>query len=100
MRTSLWVIRVYAFFVIALYPLVLLLSLNETHGPTILSRRARAFRKADPSRRVYAVADIERKGRSQWKVWMEHVGRPAGMLVSEPINQGAAIWISLAYGIV
>ena len=87
------------FFVIAPYPLALLDS-HETHGSTILSRRMQALRKVYLSRKPYAVVVIERKGHSQWKVWMGHVGRPAGVLVSEPINQGAAIWISLAYGIV
>ena len=69
MRNSLWVIRAHGFFVIALYPLVLLNS-HETHGPMILSRRAQALRKVYLSRKAYTVADIERKGNSQRKVWM------------------------------
>lgn len=75
--------------------------MNETHGPTILHRRAQKLRKeSQGKRKVYTIAEIESKGRSQWKVWGGHVTRPAGMLIREPINQGAAIWISLAYGIV
>ncbi|OBZ66361.1 hypothetical protein A0H81_13585 [Grifola frondosa] len=93
--SHIWVLRVFFFFTIVLWPLVLLLP--ETHGPTILAARSKRLRKeGHPD----AWAAHELKHQTTGELFRIHLGRPAKMFVTEPIIQGAAIWTSLAYGIV
>lgn len=93
--SGLWVVRVHFFFAIACWPLVFLLP--ETHGPSILSKRAKRLR-AEGHENARAAHEIHKESRKQ--ILQKHILRPTQMLLYEPINQGAAIWISLAYGIV
>ncbi|TDL20718.1 MFS general substrate transporter [Rickenella mellea] len=92
---GLWVVRMHWFFVLALWPLVLFLP--ETHGPTILKHRAKQMRKGG---KTNAFAAHELHTLTKRQILAGHIGRPTAMLWSEPINQGAAIWISLAYSII
>ncbi|THH19253.1 hypothetical protein EW146_g1874 [Bondarzewia mesenterica] len=123
--SSLWVVRVHFFFALACWPLVFLLP--ETHGPSILAARAQRLRAQGQSQ-ARAAHEVERRSRMQ--IVQKHILRPTRaylssslfcivdrvfssflldggandarieMLLYEPINQGAAIWISLAYGII
>ncbi|KAI1783606.1 MFS general substrate transporter [Ganoderma leucocontextum] len=92
---QLWALRVFFFFTIAVWPLVFLLP--ETHGPTILAARSKKLRSQG---RPNACAAHELKHQSKAELMRIHFGRPAKMFFTEPIIQGAAIWTSLAYGIV
>ncbi|KAI0306294.1 MFS general substrate transporter [Multifurca ochricompacta] len=92
---GLWVVRVHLILSAACWPLVFML--KETHGPTLLRRRARALR-AQGHANAYSHEEIEpSKPRD---IIQNHLLRPAKMFIHEPICQGAGIWISLAYGIV
>ncbi|EJC99613.1 MFS general substrate transporter [Fomitiporia mediterranea MF3/22] len=93
--SELWVLRVYFFFVLSLLPVVWLLP--ETHGPTVLAWRSKKLRKEGM---LNACAAHELKHESKKQVFITNIGRPAAMFLREPIVQGAAIWTSLAYGIV
>ncbi|TFY57840.1 hypothetical protein EVG20_g8380, partial [Dentipellis fragilis] len=93
--SALWVVRVHFFFVVTCWPLVFLLP--ETHGPSILAKRAARLRAGG---RTDARAAHETSDKSKADIIRRHVLRPAQMLLREPINQGAAVWISLAYGII
>lgn len=97
---------------IAAFPLVFLLP--ETYPPIILERRAKKLRdEGKPNAR--AMSEIHSK--TPMQVVQGHVLRPLGekfvfienelvlivylaMIVREPITQGAALWVSLAYGII
>ncbi|KAI0750005.1 major facilitator superfamily domain-containing protein [Daedaleopsis nitida] len=92
---TLWALRVFFFFTIAIWPLVFLLP--ETHGPTILAARSKKLRKEG---RPNARAAHELKQQTKGELLRIHFGRPAKMFLTEPIIQGAAIWTSLSYGIV
>ena len=92
----LWVLRVYFFFAIALLPVVFLLP--ETHGPTVLAARSKRFRKKGDRPNARAAHELKHETKSQ--LLAKHIGRPAAMFLREPIIMGAAIWTSLAYGIV
>jgi hypothetical protein len=100
---------------LACYPLVFMLP--ETHGPTILKRRARALR-AQGHIQAFSHEEIELKPAKFWDVVQNHLMRASSeivyvasddfcradaeteMLIYEPICQGAAIWLGLAYGII
>jgi hypothetical protein len=87
--------------------------LPESHGPTILARRARAMRLRGD---CHAFAQEELEPSTPWDIIRIHLLRPTSelshgtiaclslthtdMLIFEPLTQGAAIWIGLAYGIV
>ena len=89
--------------------------LPETHGPTILKRRARVMR-AQGHNHAFAQQELEFKSTNLWNIIQNHLVRAASeiiyvascgvcradakieMLIYEPICQGAAIWIALAYG--
>ncbi|RPD54868.1 MFS general substrate transporter [Lentinus tigrinus ALCF2SS1-6] len=92
---NLWALRVFFFFTIAMWPLVILLP--ETHGPTILAARSKKLRNEG---RPNARAAHELKHQTKGELLRIHFGRPAKMFVTEPIIQGAAVWTSLSYGIV
>ncbi|KAH8112349.1 MFS general substrate transporter [Phellopilus nigrolimitatus] len=107
---GLWVVRVHWFMVIAIWPLVFVLP--ETHGPTILARRAKRIRKEGHAN-AFAAHELHAMTRKEL-VW-SHIGRPISekaqeaqqhessiiaMLFTEPIIIGAAIWVSLAYSII
>ncbi|KAH8100973.1 MFS general substrate transporter [Cristinia sonorae] len=90
----LWVIRMQFFLTVAIGPLVWLYP--ETYGPTILEHRAKRLRKQGQTN-ARAMSEIHAKTTTQ--VIQGHVVRPLGMMVREPITQGAALWVALAYGI-
>ncbi|KAI0247926.1 MFS general substrate transporter [Lactifluus subvellereus] len=92
---GLWVVRVHLFLCIVCWPLVFILP--ESHGPTLLRRRACALR-AQGYPNAHSYEELE-PTKSQ-DIIQNHLLRPAKMLMFEPICQGAAIWISLAYGII
>lgn len=111
----LWVVRVHLFLVILVWPLVFWIP--ETHGQTILAHRARRLRTSGTNPNAYAQHELH--GMSKAELLNKHLLRPAGtfvsirtacsgielrepiaaMLIHEPIILGAALWISLAYGI-
>ncbi|THH08482.1 hypothetical protein EW145_g2680 [Phellinidium pouzarii] len=92
---ELWVLRTYLFFVAALLPVVYILP--ETHGPTILAKRSARYRKlGNPNAR--AAHELNHLTTRQF--CQVHIGRPFAMFIREPIIQGAAVWTSLAYGII
>ena len=73
-RSGLWVVRVHFFFAIACWPLVLLLP--ETHGPTILSKRAKRMR-AEGHENARAAHQIHKESRKQ--ILQKHILRPTRM---------------------
>ena len=106
--------RIHLFVCIACYPLVFMLP--ETHGPTILKMRARVMR-AQGHKHAFTQQELEPKLTNLWDITQNHLLRAASeiiyaancgvradakieMLIYEPICQGAAIWIALAYGII
>lgn len=113
LSSSLWALRVFFFFVIAMWPAVFLLP--ETHGPTILAVRSKRLRSEG---RVNARAAHKLKRQTTRAQFQSHTERPAvetlvptrtlsyfdfvsvGMLWREPIIEGAALWTSLAYEII
>ncbi|KAI0314721.1 MFS general substrate transporter [Amylostereum chailletii] len=92
---QLWVVRAHFFLSIAVWPCAAFLP--ETHGPTLLARRGKKLRAAG---NVNAYAAHERHGQSTQEIMKKHIMRPMQMLLHEPISQGAALWVSLAYSIV
>ncbi|TCD71981.1 hypothetical protein EIP91_000113 [Steccherinum ochraceum] len=92
---TLWVIRLHFFMSAAAFPFIFLIP--ETYGPTILEHRAQKMRKAG---KTNARAMTEIHAKTPMQVVQGHVVRPLAMIVREPIAQGAALWISLAYGII
>lgn len=72
MILRLWALRVFFFFTIAIWPLVLLLP--ETHGPTILAARSKKLRKDG---RPNARAAHELKQQTKGELLRIHFGRPA-----------------------
>ncbi|EMD31510.1 hypothetical protein CERSUDRAFT_119731 [Gelatoporia subvermispora B] len=91
---TLWVLRLHLFFCVACWPLVFLLP--ETYSPTILAQRAGRLRKEGNTR---ARAPVELHAKSTMQILKGHIGRPIAMLAYEPIVQGAALWITITYGI-
>ncbi|EGO24721.1 hypothetical protein SERLADRAFT_438336 [Serpula lacrymans var. lacrymans S7.9] len=92
--SALWVVRVHFFFSIAVLPLAYMLP--ETHGPTLLARKAKRLRAE--GRNAYAAHEVRKL--SKMELIQRHIIRPSVMITCEPIIQGAALWISLAYGII
>ncbi|KLO12517.1 MFS general substrate transporter [Schizopora paradoxa] len=95
MTHGLWVIRIHFFFAVALLPLPFLLP--ETHAPTLLTQRAKRLR-ANGRTNAYAVHELHKY--TLRELVKKHIGRPVAMLIREPILQGAAVWITLAYSII
>ncbi|KII89830.1 hypothetical protein PLICRDRAFT_40003 [Plicaturopsis crispa FD-325 SS-3] len=93
--SALWVLRVHFFFALALLPCAIFLP--ETHGPTILAHRAQQLRAHGHTN---AFASHELRQITKRDLIHSHVIRPGAMLLTEPIAQGAAIWIGISYGIV
>lgn len=73
-RSGLWVVRVHFFFAIACWPLVFLLP--ETHGPSILSKRAKRLR-AEGHENARAAHEIHKESRKQ--ILQKHILRPTRM---------------------
>jgi len=91
--------------------------LPETHGPTILKRHARVMR-AQGHNHAFTQQELELKPTNFRDIIQNHLLRAASeivyvascgvcrtdanieMLIYEPICQGAAVWIALAYGII
>ncbi|EIW54811.1 MFS general substrate transporter [Trametes versicolor FP-101664 SS1] len=91
---GLWVLRVQLLFAIAVWPLVFIFP--ETYGPRILEQRAKHLRKAGREN-AWAAHELHHKTITQ--VLRGHVVRPFTMIIYEPIVQGAAIWVTVTYGI-
>ncbi|KAJ3480559.1 hypothetical protein NLI96_g8260 [Meripilus lineatus] len=92
---GLWVVRLHLFMSVACIPLVFLLP--ETYAPKILEKRAAGLRKEGQQN---ARAAHELHSKSTVQLLQGHIVRPLAMIVREPIVQGAAMWVSLAYGII
>ena len=73
--SSLWVIRIHWFFVIALLPVAFFVP--ETHGPTILTNRAKRLRAAG---KISSYAANELQSISTKQLFKKHIGRPLGTL--------------------
>lgn len=82
---------------IAAVTLLMVLLLPETYGPILLSRRAKALRKADPSSRVIAPRDLESTDLGQLLTVV--LTRPLRMLFSEPIVSTTCAYLALCYAI-
>jgi hypothetical protein len=112
MQNRFWVLRIHFFLCLACLPFVL--TLPETHGPTILTRRARALRQKG---HIHSFSQEELEPATPRHIVQSHLLRPASelllesdnipradaiieMLIYEPLCQGAAVWIGLAYGII
>ncbi|KAI0761317.1 MFS general substrate transporter [Trametes elegans] len=91
---GLWVLRVQFFFAIAMWPLLFIFP--ETYGPKILQKRAERLRKAGREN-AWAAHELHHKTVAQ--VLKGHVIRPFTMIMYEPIVQGAALWVTVTYGI-
>ncbi|KAI0821868.1 MFS general substrate transporter [Trametes gibbosa] len=91
---ALWVLRVQLFFSVAIWPLLFLFP--ETYGPRILEKRAKRLRDGGRTN-AWAAHEIHHKTLAQ--VLKGHVIRPFTMILYEPIVQGAALWITVTYGI-
>ncbi|OBZ67552.1 Polyamine transporter 2, partial [Grifola frondosa] len=91
---DLWVLRVHLFLAVAVWPLVFLLP--ESYTPHILAKRAQALRKEG---KLNARAAHELHAKTTIQLMQGHVVRPIAMLIYEPIVQGAAVWITVTYGI-
>ncbi|KAH9958330.1 MFS general substrate transporter [Russula dissimulans] len=89
-----WVLRMHLFLCLACFPLVFILP--ETHGPTILKRRAHTLRIKG---NIHAFSHEELEHATFGDIVQIHLLRPLKMLMFEPISQGSALWIGLAYGI-
>jgi hypothetical protein len=83
-------------FFLSIACLPLLLFLPESHGPTILLRRAKKLRKNGHDN-VRAAHELH--GKTLKELILDHISRPFRMLISEPIMQGAGIWMALAYSL-
>ncbi|OSD05099.1 MFS general substrate transporter [Trametes coccinea BRFM310] len=91
---GLWVLRVQLFIVIAVWPMLFMLP--ETYGPTILEKRAKRLRKNGHAN-AWAAHELHHKSTSE--LLRAHVVRPFAMMIHEPIVQGAAVWVTMTYGI-
>lgn len=69
----------------------------ETHGPTILRRRARRIRKATGNQRIFAPIQLEKKGIRQMITVI--LMRPFRMLIFESIVLFTCLYLALAYAI-
>lgn len=56
--------------------------------------------RAQGHNRAFAQQELEPKPANLWGILQNHLLLAAKMLIYEPICQGAAIWIALAYGII
>jgi len=88
-------VRVHFYFVIVVAPLVLFLP--ETHGPTILKRRAQKMRDAGITN-AYSFGELH--ALTPMQLMWSNIGRPAVMLATEPLQQGAGAWITVAYSLI
>lgn len=71
--------------------------LPETFAPVLLSRRAAAIRKKDPSAQVYAAAELEDRGLKQLATVV--LTRPLRMLATELIVVCTCLYLALIYSI-
>ncbi|EAW17076.1 putative MFS multidrug transporter [Aspergillus fischeri NRRL 181] len=90
-----WIFYVQIIYNAALIP-VFWLILRETRPDVILKRRARKIRK-ETGRHVYAASELNAP--STMRLLKISFGRPARMLISEPVVQFFTLWISFAWGI-
>ena len=74
----LWIVRIHLFLCIACYPLVFMLP--ETHGPTILKRRARMMR-AQGHNHAFAREELELKPANLWDIIQNHLLRAASEII-------------------
>jgi hypothetical protein len=77
--------------------LIPLLMLPETYGPVLLQRRAKRIRKQDPTSRVIAPHELERKNLKELAQVV--LTRPVRMILFEPIVSCICVYLSLTYSI-
>lgn len=71
--------------------------LKETRSDIILKKRAKAARKANPGRQIYAQVELDAP--TLWKLLEVSCARPTRMLLTEPVVASFTLWISFAWGI-
>ena len=77
--------------------LTVLLFLPETYAPTLLQRRARKLRQAEPNINYVSPIDLGKKGAKQMITVV--LMRPLNMLLFESIVLFTCLYLSLAYAI-
>ncbi|KAI0395931.1 major facilitator superfamily transporter [Xylariaceae sp. FL0594] len=75
----------------------ILFLLPETYAPVLLTRRAQNMRKADPTVKVYAAFELERKDMKQ--VVTRVLTRPVYMILTELIVSATCLYLALVYAI-
>ncbi|KAJ6480272.1 MFS polyamine transporter [Mycena sanguinolenta] len=78
---------------------ITILTMPETYAPVILLRKAKALRKADPTRNKHVFAAHEKQDWSFGAVLHRTLFRPFKMLASEPILLLITVYLSLVYGV-
>ncbi|CDO71074.1 hypothetical protein BN946_scf184844.g78 [Trametes cinnabarina] len=68
----------------------------RTYGPAVLEKRAKKLRKSGKTN-AWAAHELHHKSISE--LLRAHVIRPFTMIIYEPIIQGAAVWVTITYGI-
>lgn len=71
--------------------------LPETYHPQLLKHRAKKLRKEEPEKNKDKYADIEKADFSFKSLIVRTGGRPAKMLVTEPILLMVTIYLSVVY---
>ncbi|KAJ8129852.1 hypothetical protein O1611_g3778 [Lasiodiplodia mahajangana] len=92
-RWTFWVALIYAGSTL----IPVLFYLPETYAPVLLTRRAQKLRKADPTIRVYAAFELEKKDLRQ--VVTKVLTRPIRMISTELIVTATCIYLALVYAI-
>ncbi|GAA6059190.1 hypothetical protein JCM10212_005535 [Sporobolomyces blumeae] len=72
--------------------------LPETYHPKLLKSRAKKLRKEDPERNKDKYAEMEKADFSVKSLIVRTGGRPAKMLVSEPVVLTVTLYLSVVYG--
>ncbi|KAK8863362.1 Polyamine transporter 3 [Apiospora arundinis] len=91
-RWSFWIALIYAgltFIPMAWLP--------ETYAPLLLTRKAAAIRKRDPTANVYAAAELENRDLNQLMTVV--LTRPLRMIMTELIVSSVCMYLSLVYAI-
>lgn len=73
--------------------------LHETYHPQLLKHRAQKLRKEEPEKNKDKYAEIEKADFSIKSLIVRTGGRPAKMLVTEPILLMVTIYLSVVYGL-
>ncbi|KAK3683998.1 fluconazole resistance protein [Podospora appendiculata] len=91
-RWAFWIGLIYA--AATMVPLAFL---PETYGPVLLLRRAKAIRKHDPTARVVAPHELEKKTVTELATVV--LTRPIRMIIFEPIVSTSCAYLALCYAI-